>query len=396
MDGAMLKRLEPLSNLAILFTCVLVCGFVLRDRWFPRASPVATLAAASNSSAQGRTPTPTPPQPLEDLGPSVTMVPLDSAQTSERVATMEGGAILSEQLEAVVRGRLLSARAQEYNIKRVALDQAIDKILLEREAEKRRLSIEDLARVEISSKVDAVPTSEIDAAYRTAGPRFANVPVEQARQIIGNELTQSRLTARRKVFVRELRDRAGLRVLMEPVRVDVDPGGGASRGPAGAPITIIEFSDFQCPFCARSQATLRQLEEKYPNKIRIVFRHFPLPIHKDAPVAAEAADCAADQGRFWQMHDLLFASKSFTTSDLSRMAKEAGANVETFTSCLTSGKHATDWRRHQKDGERYGVGSTPTFFVNGRSLVGAQPIETFMDVIDEELARADNAPRKKA
>lgn len=385
--GTVTKRLEASANLAILVTCVLVSGLMLRDRFLARGASTATSAESSLGSDRVLTITPEAPRPLADLGPPVSLVPVREATAGATLVTLDGGAILADQLDAIVAPQMIAVRSQEYTIKRAALDQALERVLLEREASRRATSIDELARVEITDKAPPVTASEIETLYQNSASRFTRIPPEQARQIIRNELTQARLTARRQAFVRKLRDRAGVRVYLEAPRTDVDPGGGASRGPEGAPVTIVEFADFQCPYCARSQATLRELEEKYPNKIRIVFRHFPLPIHKDAPIAAEAAECARKQGRFWEMHDLLFSTASFAPADLSRLAEQTGADANRFASCLKSGEHQADWRRDRSDGERYGVASTPTFFVNGRPLVGAQPLEAFADVIDEELAR---------
>jgi protein-disulfide isomerase len=193
--------------------------------------------------------------------------------------------------------------------------------------------------------------------------------------------------AKLRTLTQGLRAKAGVLVLLDAPRVDVDPGPGPVRGASDAPVTIVEFSDFQCPFCARTQATLTQLEEQYAGKVRLVFRHFPLPIHKDAPAAAEASECAREQNRFWEMHDAMFAIANITAADIPRAAERVKLDMTHFDSCVQSGRHRQAWERDKAAGERHGVASTPTFFVNGRMVVGAQPIETFAAVVNEELDR---------
>jgi protein-disulfide isomerase len=202
-------------------------------------------------------------------------------------------------------------------------------------------------------------------------------------------LRQKRLDERREAFVKSLRDRAGVRVLLDPPRVRIDDGGAAAKGPRQAPVTIVEFSEFQCPYCGRASATLKQLQAQYGDRLRIVFRHFPLASHADAPKAAEAALCAGEQQRFWEMHDRLFASQSrLKPDDLVQHAAAIGLDAERFRRCLDSGTFAARVQADQAEGTRYGVTGTPAFFINGRPLVGAVPYENFARLIDDELARA--------
>jgi protein-disulfide isomerase len=157
-------------------------------------------------------------------------------------------------------------------------------------------------------------------------------------------------------------------------------------------VTIVEFSDFQCPFCARVNPTLARLQEAYPGKLRIVFRDLPLlNIHKNAGHAAEAAHCANDQGKFWEMHDRLFANQQkLAPADLKEHAVAIGLDAAAFNQCLDSGKYTADWRRDSEEASRLGLSGTPAFFINGRLLSGAQPYEAFAQIVDEELALAES------
>jgi protein-disulfide isomerase len=166
---------------------------------------------------------------------------------------------------------------------------------------------------------------------------------------------------------------------------------GPSKGPENAKVTIVEFSDFQCPFCSRVVPTLEKIEKDYPSQVRIYFRHNPLPFHQDAPLAAEAAVAAEAQGKFWQMHDKLFASQAqgLKRPDLEKYAQEIGLDVGKFKEALDKG---TGKGRIQQDmalAKQIGANGTPNFYINGRNLVGAQPYEEFKKTIDEEIGRAD-------
>ena len=174
----------------------------------------------------------------------------------------------------------------------------------------------------------------------------------------------------------------------EYVRYDVPSDGFYATGPEDAPITIIEFSDYQCPFCRRwHQEVYQPLLAAYPGKIKLVYRHLPLTsIHPDAFPAAEAAMCAGEQNAYWQYHEKLFASELLGTEVYKQYAQELGLDVTTFEACITDHKYQQAIQEDSDFAVNLGVRSTPTFFVNGLAIVGAQPLEVFKQVIDKELA----------
>ncbi|MEM4347151.1 MAG: DsbA family protein [Candidatus Altiarchaeota archaeon] len=172
------------------------------------------------------------------------------------------------------------------------------------------------------------------------------------------------------------------------VSVDNDP----VKGQKDAKVTIVEFSDFQCPFCARFfQQTLPQIDRDYikTGKVKFVYRDFPLSFHQYAQKAAEAAECANEQGKFWQYHDILYGNQSDWSSGgitkLKEYAKKLDLDTKKFDECLDSGKYFQEVQKDFSDGQSYGVSGTPTFFINGIKLVGAQPYETFKKIIEQEL-----------
>ncbi len=174
-----------------------------------------------------------------------------------------------------------------------------------------------------------------------------------------------------------------------PSRIDgVKTDGDPQKGSDNAKVTIVEFSDFQCPYCKRFRdASLDALIEKYGDKVRFVFRDFPLTsIHPQAQIAAEAAECANEQGKFWEMHDLIYANQDALSNDSYKgFADQIGLDAQKFNDCLSTNKYADEIAADEKDGEAYGVTGTPTFFINGWRLVGAQPTSEFETLIDKEL-----------
>jgi protein-disulfide isomerase len=177
----------------------------------------------------------------------------------------------------------------------------------------------------------------------------------------------------------------------------VRTAGAPASGPAGAPVTIVEFSDFQCPFCARAVPTLRQLQERYGANVRIVWKHLPLPIHRDAVGAALAAEAAAKQGRFWEFHDRLFADqKRLASDDLRRYAHELELDVARFDADRSSADQQKTIDADMAEAVALGISGTPAFFVNGRFVDGAQPFDVFAAIIDDELAKTNVAAPPKS
>lgn len=172
------------------------------------------------------------------------------------------------------------------------------------------------------------------------------------------------------------------------VRYKIPTDGFPSLGPANAPITLVEFADFQCPFCRQwEQETYQPLLAAYPGKIRIVYRDFPLTsIHPNAMPAAEAAQCANEQGKFWAFHDKLFSSENLSADVYKQYAQDLGLDMTKFNDCLTSHKYAQAIQADSDFATNLGINSTPTFFINGLAIIGAQPLSSFTNVINKELA----------
>jgi predicted DsbA family dithiol-disulfide isomerase len=296
----------------------------------------------------------------------------------------------SASLQAVESERLKCEQDANRN-EHAALEQAAERVvhrkLFALEAQRRGVT-EEALRDELKTKNGEVTDAEVDAFFEANSARIQQ-PKEQVFEQIRAYLKQQKLQQADADFFAEAEKNFKVDYLMEPHRVEVAATGSA-RGPATAPVTIVEFSDFECPFCKRVLATLDQIEEKYGDKVRVVYRHYPLSSHANAQKAAEASLCAADQGKFWEMHDLLFnEQQKLAVADLKEKATRLGLDGAKFDECLDSNRHAEAVQADARAGDAAGVSGTPAFFVNGRFLSGAVPFENFAELIDDEVKRSE-------
>ena len=293
------------------------------------------------------------------------------------------------ETDASERLRLLQ---QVYETRRRALDIVIGDRLIAREAQARGLTRAELLAAELPSRTSPVTDEEVARIYERNRSNFGDQTPEQIQSEIRMLLEQQRPTQALHQFMSELHAAADdVVVMLDPPRQAVDVlADDPSRGPDDAPVVIVEFSDFECPFCQRATATLGVLLERYGDQLRFVFKDFPLPNHPHAFKAAEAGNCAHEQGKFWEFHDKLFAAQdALDVPSLKAYAGELGLDAEAFASCLDEGRHAAAVNRDLSIGRSSGASSTPTLFINGRPIFGALPIETFDQIIREELAAAE-------
>lgn len=286
---------------------------------------------------------------------------------------------------------------REYNQNRhqlieAKLRQTVQDRMVEAEAKAKGVSKEQLLADAVKSA--AVTDADVDKFYEENKSQIPR-PKEQVAPQIKQYLEQQRQREAQTAFIQSLEAKYKADYLLEPIRVQVASEGFPSKGPANAPVTIVEFSEFQCPFCSRVVPTLEQVRAKYGDKVRVVFRHFPLAFHQNAQKASEASMCANDQGKFWEMHDAMFANQQALGVDqLKEQAAKLGLNAESFNSCLDSGKHAAAVKADLDAGTAAGVSGTPAMFVNGRFISGAVPLEQITQVVDDELRRIERGQGK--
>jgi protein-disulfide isomerase len=303
------------------------------------------------------------------------------------IAVVGDQEITEAEVEASVAAELLKVERDRRDILERGLEQLVDERLIELEAAKRNMSVESLLEAEIAGKISEPTDQEIDAFYEQRKGQIRQ-PKEEVVDRIRDYLRQQRGLEAHTVYVADLRDSYGYKSYLEPFRMPVADSGFPSKGPESAPVTIVEFSDFECPFCSRVNPALDQVVERYGDKVRVVFRQFPLSrIHPNAQKAAEASLCADEQERFWEMHDLMFRDqRNLGVAALKEKATTAGLDMDSFNECLDSDRFADAVAADLKEGGQLGVTGTPALFINGRFLSGAQPFEEFSKIIDDELA----------
>ncbi|NKB69653.1 MAG: thioredoxin domain-containing protein [Candidatus Latescibacteria bacterium] len=277
-----------------------------------------------------------------------------------------------------------------YQARSRALEAIVEQRLLAGEAERQGISVDSLTAREIITAVAPVEDEEVAAFYQENQEQMGDRPLAEVQDRLREYLSASAFYQARTDYLDDLRNGAGVEVLLDPPRRQVEVGTEEpARGPVTAPVVVVEYSDFQCPYCQRAQLAVDQVATTYGDRVRIVFRDFPLAMHQQAHRAAEAGQCAHEQGAFWSYHDLLFTDvRRLREPDLERYAKEAGLDVAAFTQCLASGRYAAAVDLDLASGEALGVSGTPAFFINGRFLSGAQPFAAFREIIDDELRRA--------
>ena len=213
--------------------------------------------------------------------------------------------------------------------------------------------------------------------------RIRSIAAAAIRAYLGQERTRTV----RQAYLDRLQTKTRVIITLEPPRQAVKAAESPAKGPAAAPVEIVEFSDFQCPYCLAAHPTVKRVLDTYGDRIRFVYRHYPLPNHPNARPAAEAAQCANEQGRFWPYHDRLFENSSkLADADLRQAAADLQLDTTRFNGCLETHKYKDAVDADIKAGQDAGVSGTPAFFINGRELTGAQPFEAFKRIIDEELS----------
>lgn len=257
---------------------------------------------------------------------------------------------------------------------------------MSKEAKKRGVTVNELLKIEIFDKVGKISDEEVRIFFEDNKARLQGRSLDDLKEPIRSQLLARKASLYRMNFLDRLRSAADLKILLAPPKIEVSADDDPSKGGKGAKVTIIEFTDYQCPFCSKVRPTVKQLVTDYGDKVRYVLRDFPLEFHPSAKKAAEAAQCAGDQDKYWEYSDVLWDNqKSLEVADLKRYAGELKLDQKKFDACLDDGKYSAEVDKDQADGAKAGVNGTPTFFINGRVLSGALPLDEFKKIIDAEL-----------
>jgi protein-disulfide isomerase len=319
------------------------------------------------------------------------------------VATIQGSAVGEAELEQAAAAALRPLQKKMQQVLATALKNLIDTRLLDLESARLGITQQQLLAREVDAKATPPTDAEVAAEFEQHRAQ-AGASLEQAAPQIRRALTERRRQEALQALLAGLRARYQVQDLLaeeiaaseaveaRALRAELEKPGFPAKGPAAAPVKIVLFSDFECPFCSRVEPTLRELEKSYGDRLQLVFRQFPLPMHAHARKAAEASLCAADQGKFWEMHDLLFADqKNLELAALDARAAKLGLDGAAFDSCLDSGRHAAEIQADIAAGGRAGVAGTPTLFVNGHLVTGAMTYADAAKLVERELAAASGA-----
>ena len=305
------------------------------------------------------------------------------------VATVDAQPISEEELALSAEAQLQPLRSQEYDIKRKVLDTLIEQKLLESAAKTKGISTDQLLKQEVDAKVKE-PSDDVVQGFYLAQSARLNRPLDDALKVqVRESIKQTQSRQLREEYIKGLREENKVVVLLSPPRVQVAHDPKRLLGNLKAPVMIVEFSDYQCPYCHQIEPTVKKILAKYGEKVSFSYRDFPLSaIHQNAMIAAEASRCAEEQGKFWEYHDQLFASSSLEKSSLIDYARNLKLDDKQFDSCLTAEKYKADIDNDEQEGRKAGVNGTPGFFINGVFVNGAKPESEFTSIIDDELGRA--------
>ena len=332
---------------------------------------------------------------------AVCFLPVSPRADSSVMATVGETPITQAEIEQALRLPLYDLEMEKYRLTKRRLDQMIVERLLARAAAAKGQSVSAFVSAAVQGPIATITPEEVEARWRATRDQLPGEE-EQAKQAARNALVRERAGRALNDLVEQLSREAGVAVTIQPPDppvVAVPASDDPAWGSPAAPVTIIEFADFACPACKENLPVLRQLRELYKDQVRLVYRDFPLSAHPQARPAAEAAQCAHEQGQFWTYHDALFAqAPDLKPSDYAALAARLSLNTTEFAACLASDRPKTAVARDLADAQSLGLSGTPTFFINGRYLAGVQTLEALRQHIDRELLAAghDASPGAQA
>lgn len=327
------------------------------------------------------------------MATGIAAAPSASADDSSTVvAEVNGHQLTRADLEKRESGDLLQAKYKYYLVERQAVDQLVDDQLLSDQAEKEHVSVEELLKRHADNTVKDPTEDQLEIFYEGIG---SDKPYAEMRPQILDHIRSLRRQKARTAYLDSLKKKGDVRVMLESPMVAVAADNSPSLGPANAPVKIIEFADFQCPYCKQMHPELKKLQEEFPNKTILTYKDFPLAMHQNAEKAAEAAHCAGDQGKFWEYHDAIFESSApLDIANLKEMSKSLKLDQAAFDKCLDSGKQAATVAKGFEEGKKLGITGTPTIFINGHVVSGAAKYDTLKELVEQQAGAAPGPQAK--
>ncbi len=309
----------------------------------------------------------------------------DGDGDSQVVAEIGSQKITLGQVRQKEPARVLAGENAYYEAERDAIAQVLDQELLTNEARRENLTVDELYKREVKSRVKIPTEAELKFFYSALD---VHQPFDALRQQILDRILQNQEKKLLADYVVSLRAKENAQILLQPPKFDIVLGNAPISGSKDAPVTIVEFADFECPYCRQTEPNIQKVRAQYSDKVRIVYKNFPLPMHSHAQKAAEAGLCAAEQGKFWPYHDKLMAQTppQLEVPQLKALAASLQLDTARFDQCLDSGKEAANVSTDAEQGKSLGVTGTPSFFINGHFVSGALQYDTLRDLVEQQLA----------
>ncbi|HEV3333866.1 MAG TPA: thioredoxin domain-containing protein [Bryobacteraceae bacterium] len=306
------------------------------------------------------------------------------------VVVIDGAKLTQADLELKHSANLFQARNSFYDAERKVLDQYIEEYLLDRAAKKEGVTVEELIKRHTDGAAGADPSDDALRVYYEG--LDTQESFDTAKDKIREYIKQRRVAKAKAAYLQSLKTTAKIEVELAAPRTQASMKGVPVRGAKDAPVTLIEFADFECPYCQQMEPKLAKLQQEFQGKLAFAYKDFPLPMHSHAEKAAEAAHCAMDQGKFWEYHDLLYSTSKLDVSQLKESARTLNLDGAAFDKCLDSGATAAAVSANLEEAKTLAISGTPGFFVNGRYLEGNVPYENLRSIVMEELGRGPAKP----
>ncbi|HZQ22903.1 MAG TPA: thioredoxin domain-containing protein [Terriglobales bacterium] len=324
------------------------------------------------------------------LGLSISCsLPLSFAQDSDTgssdsvVAVVNGEKLTAAELNEKEGNKLLQSRYEYYGAQRKALDDLIDQHLLQEQATRDHITVDQLLQREVYGKLPADPTDDQVRVYYEG--METDKSFDELKDKIRQHIHDARANKAKSAYLLKLRSESKILIDLAPPSASVDLANTYVKGNKDAPVVLVEFADYQCPYCQKVHPEIEKLEKQYAGKVAIAYKDFPLPMHPYAEKAAEAARCAGAQGKFWEMHDLLFTDKKLEVNELKEQARSLNLDSARFDKCLDSGETAASIEKDAAEGRRLGLTGTPSFFINGHFASGAMTYNSLRDLVEQQL-----------
>jgi protein-disulfide isomerase len=306
----------------------------------------------------------------------------ESTTAQQPVAKISGRVLTLGDLQSQESGKLLQAQYQYYLSERKALEEAIDNRLLEDEARKKQIPLDKLLDTEVYKDVKDPTEDQLEVYYEGLDTQE---PYQSIRGEVLQHIRELRRTKARAAYVEALRKKAEINILLMPPTANVETAKAFTNGDKKAPVVLVEFADYQCPYCQKVNSQIQQLKKEYGELLTVIYKDFPLPMHHGAQKAAEAARCAGEQGKFWEYHDVLFYSKLIEPDELKEHARTLKLDTDRFDSCLDNGTEADAVKDDLQEAKSLGLTGTPSFFVNGHFFSGVVDYAALKDIINQQL-----------